>query len=1256
MADTYNVAYRRSQDTSFGPLITGLTSPTYHFAGLQPSTTYFYEVSITDSFGDTSPYTVGSFTTAATPGTPTPPTPIPTPTPTPTPTPAPTPTPTPVLPPFVPGNGPGITNLRASSATINTVRLDWNAPIGADSSMEYLVQYKRICDFTWIYAQGANQLAPFTGLFTQVLGLESNTAYEFRVQPNGGRPSLSTYLNTATITNIIAINIPVQKVFLQETTLGPHAVKVSPAHPSEIVDFTIYIRRKIGGEFDRKVIRHGRPRMSPEEFQHKHGAHNDDLAVVLNFLASHNMAITDVCPRKRQIKASGSIANVNAAFDLDLGHYCEQRNGQQVYYRHHEAHPKVPANVRDAIIAIAGLDNYPLIYTRHASVSPPNTAVLTVAHVTALYDFPSNTGAGQVIAIFEAPVVGWVPSDINSYFAGIGKPVPHIINVLPQPALNGATNDPGEANLDICIVGSAAPGATIAMYYPQGSTIQNDFDAFTAMVHPGSGQPTVNAISVSYGINAGLSLDGINGAIEAAFDAIMEDALSFQISVFVSTGDSGCVISRNGPLTQIASWPATSPLVIAVGGTVIGNISGSTFSEWIWNESSISGGGAGGGGISQLYLPPAFQTDNVTLPNNLNGGQQGRGIPDIAANASPSSGVGIFVNGTVFTIGGTSSACPLMAAMSALINVDSGQHCGDLNALLYYNPSANLYRDINSQNGGWPDNGWGGVTGYPCGPGWDACTGLGVPIAKNISAALRTLATPPPTPTPTPTPIPTPTPTPTPVPTPTPTPVPTPIPTPTPTPIPTPTPTPPVPVVPFPLPPLPQPVPSIESADGYFVSYPSDYSINYIPTAILDGAGNSYRLIIGDGISVYYVSANGVLDGTISTIIGLYWINHQLFAQKKDYTWQVKTSFATAWAATNDPRSGAPPIGALPGQFSSQPSPGTVIGYQGGSIGSALAVTNIYWGTGWTSNNPTQVALSSAIATLITLPNFTALTEYGVAQAPVIVKEITATSPTPPTGGIISATIPYFPTIEALLTTLFDAGTLAPPSSANHLFLIHTDNSVPAAGSGHWGYFYKGNFINYGYCTNNPIAGSGPTSLLDVRTGNISRVLLDSTTDSINGIQAWRGLGGSSGFRRNTPDNEIGDFALNGQRISGIWTSGFYSNLAQAYVVATSPSPPISWPGPPGNVPQPPPPPPTPTPTPVPPTPVPPTPGPPTPVPTPIPPTPVPPTPVPPPPTPTPTPVPPTPPPTPGKPSAPSNIQFITTTDSIAVSWTDLNA
>ncbi len=115
------------------------------------------------------------------------------------------------------------------------------------------------------------------------------------------------------------------------------------------------------------------------------------------------------------------------------------------------------------------------------------------------------------------------------------------------------------------------------------------------------------------------------------------------------------------------------------------------------------------------------------MPASANPGHRvGRGVPDVAGNASPASGYVVRVDGQTFLIGGTSAVAPLYAGLIALINQKLGTPLGFVNPLLYGKHAAGSYSDITA----------GGNGAYTAVAGWDACTGLGRIIGTRLLDSL----------------------------------------------------------------------------------------------------------------------------------------------------------------------------------------------------------------------------------------------------------------------------------------------------------------------------------------------------------------------------------------------------------------------------------------------------------------------------------------------------------------------------------------
>jgi subtilase family serine protease len=202
------------------------------------------------------------------------------------------------------------------------------------------------------------------------------------------------------------------------------------------------------------------------------------------------------------------------------------------------------------------------------------------------------------------------------------------------------------------------------------------------------------------------------------------------VSFVAAAGDTG----------HPASWPAASPFVTAVGGTMLHlDSKGKYVTETAWTD--------GGGGLSSIEVEPQYQVD-FNIPNNPEGK---RGIPDVAYHAdingvAPSMGFAVFTsipayNGWV-QVGGTSAGAPQWGALLAIVNsmrVSNGKYpLQGSNTALYGAAKSGYSNNYNDITAGTNTN---GQCGPQCsaGPGYDYVTGLGSPRANNLITALVAL-------------------------------------------------------------------------------------------------------------------------------------------------------------------------------------------------------------------------------------------------------------------------------------------------------------------------------------------------------------------------------------------------------------------------------------------------------------------------------------------------------------------------------------
>jgi kumamolisin len=202
-----------------------------------------------------------------------------------------------------------------------------------------------------------------------------------------------------------------------------------------------------------------------------------------------------------------------------------------------------------------------------------------------------------------------------------------------------------------------------------------------------------------------------------AMNSAITDAARLGVSVFVAAGDHLATDGLDNGKANV-DFPASSPWAIGCGGTQIDTSGSAIVSEVVWNEGADGWGT--GGGISDYFAVPAFQS-KTPLPRSVNGDRVGRGVPDVAGDASSLSPYSVVLNGAVTPIGGTSAVAPLWAALTALLNESRGSSLGFFLPTLYASPTP--MREILKGD----NKPVGSKLGYDAGPRWNACTGLGVP-------------------------------------------------------------------------------------------------------------------------------------------------------------------------------------------------------------------------------------------------------------------------------------------------------------------------------------------------------------------------------------------------------------------------------------------------------------------------------------------------------------------------------------------------
>ncbi len=511
-----------------------------------------------------------------------------------------------------------------------------------------------------------------------------------------------------------------------------------PLDTSQRITVTLITRRR--AELPPDLIT-GPATLSQADLAARHGTDPADLGLIRTVLARYGIEVTAAEAGARLVKATGTIAALAGAFGASLRRVRSPRpgaHGELAEHRYREGGLRVPAELAGIVLAVLGLDDRPQArpYIRYAApppageappvlapAGPGSTVSYTPVQIAGFYQFPAGTdGTGQTIAIIELGG-GFAASDLDTYFSGLGIPVPSVT----AASVDGAVNQPGQAPsgadgevlLDIEVAGAAAPGARQVVYFAP-NTDQGFTDAVLAAIHA---TPTPAVVSISWG----QSEDAWTAQARSALDQAIADAAALGVTVCAAAGDSGS--SDTGAGTAVhADFPASSPHALGCGGTTLHGdpATGAITSETVWNDP---GHGATGGGVSDVFPVPSWQAA-AGVPARASGGS-GRGVPDVAGNADPATGYQVLVDGQQAVVGGTSAVAPLWAALISRLVQATGKPFGLLQPRLYAGVTAGAaapgFRDITSGSNG----------AYQAGPGWDACTGLGAPNGTTLLTRLQ---------------------------------------------------------------------------------------------------------------------------------------------------------------------------------------------------------------------------------------------------------------------------------------------------------------------------------------------------------------------------------------------------------------------------------------------------------------------------------------------------------------------------------------
>jgi subtilase family serine protease len=535
------------------------------------------------------------------------------------------------------------------------------------------------------------------------------------------------------------------------------AKNLGPANSAETIDVSMWLKVADRGTLDTLVGQlydptssHYRDWLTPADIMSKFAPSAEDIRAVEQFLTSHNLTIVRVGPDNFFVRARGTVADVEKAFQVQINNY--DVNGTT--YRANASDPYVEGPAAALTGAVYGMDSlayqHPLVtravlnqhststnaatadstfftsdcftgtktehYSTDGSIpiatykgngytdnilgcgyTPPE--IQTAYNLTGLYK-EGFDGTGQTIAIIDWCGSPTIMGDANAFSARFDLPplTSSNFSILYSSTVPTCGAPDPEINIDVEWAHAIAPGANIDLVVPPSASFMDVDDGELYVIANRLG----NVISGSYGSEELYTPP----AVLNEENLINEIAAATGISANFASGDSGDYTLDIGPpnFPASVSAPADSPYATAVGGVSLALKSDDTMAwqaGWGTNLNLLINGGTisdpptngffeygSGGGHSAVFSKPSFQSK---LP-----GKQ-RLLPDISWLADPYTGGVIAITFPFYSpllqwtvYGGTSLATPMFSGLWAIANQEAGVPLGQAARHVYSMPAGTI--------------------------------------------------------------------------------------------------------------------------------------------------------------------------------------------------------------------------------------------------------------------------------------------------------------------------------------------------------------------------------------------------------------------------------------------------------------------------------------------------------------------------------------------------------------------------------------
>ena len=520
--------------------------------------------------------------------------------------------------------------------------------------------------------------------------------------------------------------------------------------------------------------------ITPTQYASQFGLSANDLAKIQQWLEQQGFSIDSVSNSRNAITFSGTVAQVEAAFQTQIHHY----NVNGVTRTANAAPLSIPSAFAGVVLSVRNVSDFrphPLHRLRSpATIGPQFTFnggsgqfhFLAPGDFAAIYDLnplysAGFTGSGVTIVIVGQSAI--TTTDITNFQSAANltqkAPTTTLVPNSGTSTLNDTNGDEDESDLDIEWSGAIAKGATINFVYVGNNQSFSAFDSIQYAIDNNLG----SIISSSYGACE----SDFPSADITTIQSWFQQASAQGQTIVAAAGDNGAtdcettpsIVSGDQATRGLAvDLPAASPYVTGIGGSEffadvnnpstywnLSNATGDTSAfeyipEKVWNDTSTTNGlEAGGGGKSTLFGKPSWQL-GTGVPND-----GARDVPDISlaasanhdgylvcatgSDADPTSCSKGFLDnsGNPNVAGGTSFGAPTFSGILAILSQKlSSKRLGNVNQEIYSLAASDytaVFHDITTGNNDSPcvigstgcnssPIGYSATTGYDLASGW----------------------------------------------------------------------------------------------------------------------------------------------------------------------------------------------------------------------------------------------------------------------------------------------------------------------------------------------------------------------------------------------------------------------------------------------------------------------------------------------------------------------------------------------------------